>query len=98
MKEPIQIIIGAIFIGAYWYFGGYALTWFLPDPMPVQTARIGMAIGLTIFVVGNIYEEFGYKFPPPLGCLMFAPPGAMIFVGVVFWVMSFFGLVEDFRR
>ncbi|MEM7027951.1 MAG: hypothetical protein AAF629_00055 [Chloroflexota bacterium] len=96
--RTLELFFGAILVGAYWWIGGYAISWFLPDPLPFQVTRICAATGIMLFALGAVYEDMGYKFPPPLGCLVFVPPGTMIFAGMVIWAMSLVGLFRTFRR
>ncbi|MEM7027960.1 MAG: hypothetical protein AAF629_00100 [Chloroflexota bacterium] len=50
-------------MGIYWWLGGYALTWLLPDPWPERTAISCMAFGVFLFLISTFYEENGYQAP-----------------------------------
>ena len=87
----------SLIVAAYWFVGGYSLTWFLPEPIPLQTATICLIIGSFLYLLGRLYELFDRPFPCSIGILMIALPFNMVFFGVVFWVMSLLGLVSSFR-
>ena len=98
MQEKVEQLTGALFIAIYWAIGGYGISWFAPDPYPSIVIRLSVAIGLIFYAIGVAYEDAQEQIPVYIGCLIIAPPGTMIFAGLVTWGLSLLGVVQSFRR
>lgn len=93
----VRILWETIYIAVYWGIGGYALSWFFPNPWPMRVATICFAFGSTVYVITSQIEDMQFKAPPVLSCLMFAPPMTMMLAGLITWAMALLGIIEPFR-
>ena len=98
MIRDLKRVWESILFGGYWWVGGYTLAWFTPDPWPARVAVVCLAVGVLLYLIGEVFETAGYEFPALIGCLLFAPPLTMILVGIAAWLMSLGGIFRAFRR
>ena len=97
MSEKGALVFGATLAGVYWWLGGVGISWFLPDPLPYQIQAVCVAIGVGLYLLGTKWEDMTGKFPVWISLLTFAPPGTMLFAGIITWAMSLVGLFGPFK-
>ena len=97
VSRASKVVWESMLAGGYWWLGGYVLAWYTPEPWPARIAVVCLAVGVCLVLIGDAFEEAGYKFPALVGCLLFAVPLTMLFVGGVAWGLSLVGLFRPFR-
>ena len=90
-KQPLEILVEALIAAAYWASGGYAVLWY--TPWGLESATIGVVIGVTLYLLAALYEEAGYYVPIWLGCLLIAPVPTLWFIGIVYGGLLLLGVV-----